>query len=95
MAESPLITELIAEARQKDIITVLTRRFGTMPPEVAARVRRVRREKQLDALIEEAAAATNLAAFERHLPPLPSREKSTRRKRAGGPEAGKSDVTGR
>ncbi len=61
MAESPLIQELLAERTQENIIRVLTRRCGAVPPEVAVRVRRVRRDKQLGALLAEAAVAADLS----------------------------------
>ena len=51
MIESPLIREIVAEVRQKDILKFLTR-FGPVPPELAAEVRSILDETILDAVVE-------------------------------------------
>jgi predicted transposase YdaD len=76
MIESPLIKELVAEARQEahqearqeDILAVLQARFGELPAELARRVRAVRSRRTLDALVRHAARCPDLDVFRKRLP---------------------------
>ena len=52
---------------REDLITVLGLRFGPMPPDVAAGVRRVHDPAEMDHLILAAANAATLAAFRQEL----------------------------
>ena len=63
MIESPLIQELVAENRQKDIIRVLARRFESVPITVEETVRRIRDERRLSSLIRSAAGCASLESF--------------------------------
>jgi hypothetical protein len=67
MSEFPLIQKFIAETMHKDIVRVLKARFGDIPEAVAARLRRIRKEERLDALLDYAAVCTDLQAFQRRL----------------------------
>jgi hypothetical protein len=63
LIESPVLKQLIAEVKQKSIIGFLTGRFGTVPPEVVAHLRRFRSKKTLNNLIRHAAQCPDLDAF--------------------------------
>jgi hypothetical protein len=71
MIESPLIKEIVAEntqkARQEDILEVLQARFGEVPKDVAERLRSIRAQKKLKALVKHAAQCPDLEAFWRRL----------------------------
>ncbi len=83
MIDSPLIRELMAEntqqIRREDIVQFLKGRFGTVPDALAARVKSVRKKKELDALILFAAQCPDLAAFEARLPVERPRQASSRK----------------
>ena len=71
MIESPLIQDMMAkntaQARHKDILQFLTRRFGPVPEGVAAAVRTIYEEPKLDQLVDLAASCATLEAFQQHL----------------------------
>ncbi len=68
MIESPLIKEIVAEKTQETILEFLQARFGTVPEQVDQRLRTVRGEKKLKALIKLAARCPDLDAFRERLP---------------------------
>jgi hypothetical protein len=63
MIESPLISELLAKRQQEDIVTVLKRRFGRVPPDLVKHLRAVVSEKKLNQLLGHAADCQGLEAF--------------------------------
>jgi len=69
--ESPLIKEIVAEntqkARQEAILEFLQARFGPVPEEISGRLRQVRAQKKLKALIKHAARSPDLESFRRQL----------------------------
>jgi len=75
MIESPLIEEYFGEelrkakreAMQKAILVVLQTRFGSVPAEIAERLRAVRALKKLNALTKHAAGCRDLEAFRKRL----------------------------
>jgi hypothetical protein len=71
MIESPLIKEIVAESKQEAmqeaILQFLQARFDSVPEDVAKRVRGVRAEKKLNALIKHAARCPDLEAFRQRL----------------------------
>ena len=77
LIESPLLKELMAEARQEgaqqgrqeSLIRVLRARFRTVSKALATQLRAIQDETQLDALIEQAAVCPSLAKFRESLPP--------------------------
>ena len=69
MIESPLIQELVAEHRHKDILRFLAARFGSVPPEIATALEGVQDEAKLDDLIDWAARCHSLDEFRTHLNP--------------------------
>jgi hypothetical protein len=62
-----------AQARQKDILQFLTRRFGPVPDELAAAVQAIYEESKLDEPVDMAASCANLETFQWHLARSPSR----------------------
>ena len=69
MIESPLIQELLAERRHKDILRVLNARLGSVPAEIATALEGVHDEAKLDDLIDWAARCHSLDEFRTHLNP--------------------------
>jgi hypothetical protein len=71
MIKSPMFQELVAEytqqARQRAILEVLEARFGPVPDEVNAAVRRTIEDAELSALVKAAASCPDLDAFRAHL----------------------------
>jgi hypothetical protein len=71
MIESPLLNEMLAKATaqglQKGILRVLARRFGPVPEDVAAVVRTVIDETNLNELTDAAVSCRTLKAFREHL----------------------------
>ena len=67
MIESPLVKELVAGARQKDLRRFLTSRFGVVPQEILNAIRAITDEARLDELIDWAAQCPDLAAFRARL----------------------------
>jgi predicted transposase YdaD len=63
MIESPLIQELVAEARHKDILKLLNKRFGEVPADLVNLVRSVVKERKLDLLFDLALDCPSLASF--------------------------------
>ncbi|HTU90171.1 MAG TPA: hypothetical protein VMF69_08870 [Gemmataceae bacterium] len=89
MIDSPLIRELVAENTQETlqqaIVRFLEGRFGTVSDALAARIKAVRKKKDLDSLVSFAGQCPDLAAFEARLPierprPASSRTPARRRK---------------
>ncbi len=70
MIESPLIREIVAEVRQKDILKFLTR-FGPVPPELAAEVRSILDETVLDAVVELSTSCPDLEHFQVEMRAIP------------------------
>jgi hypothetical protein len=72
MIESPtfqeIVDEFVAKRGQNDILRILEKRFGPVPSEVNAAVRLVTQEAALNALLDTALDAADLAAFRSHLP---------------------------
>jgi len=67
MIESPLIQEIVARARHRDITLVLEGRFGSVPPDIAIQLRTVVDEQKLDDLNRMAVHCPDLEAFRTHL----------------------------
>ena len=67
MIESPVLQELIAEARQRDILRFLGARFGAVPQEVTAALQLVQNEAKLDDLVEWASRCPSLESFRTRL----------------------------
>jgi hypothetical protein len=72
MTEPPLIKKIVAESkaqrRQEDIVEIVKDRFGKVPDALPARLRTVRGEKRLLALLKLATRCPDLEAFQAHLP---------------------------
>jgi hypothetical protein len=67
MIESPLINQIVAENTQETILTVLEARFGSVPEEIAERLRKLHGQKKLKALVKQAALCRDLGAFRKRL----------------------------
>ncbi len=67
MIESPLIKEILAERTQEDIVIVLQGRFGAVPGEVTARLRKITSEKKLNDLLAYSGQCPDLEAFRKRL----------------------------
>ncbi len=63
MIESPLIRELVAETRQRDLLGILRERFGAVPPPVEDALRSIQDEHRLDGLFVQALRARDLDSF--------------------------------
>ena len=63
MIESPLIQEIVAESRHKDILKVLAIRFGGVPAGLAAEIKEILDETVLDAVVELAVSSADLEQF--------------------------------
>ncbi len=63
LMESPLVRELVAEARQDDLLIVLHARFGVVPEPVESALRAIRNEHRLLDLIGDAARCPGLDSF--------------------------------
>jgi predicted transposase YdaD len=63
MIESPLIQEIVAEARQDNILRALELRLGAVPPEIATVLRTVFDEQKLRDLFDFAIVCPDLNAF--------------------------------
>src|SRR5207248_4329488 len=66
MIESPVLKELIADFRQKDIVKVLVTRFGVDAKALEPELKTVD-EDQIDALLELAVTCADLGAFRERL----------------------------
>jgi hypothetical protein len=71
MIESPLINKIVAESTRKNtqetILAVLKARFGAVPEGIAERLRKLRSQKKLKALVKQAALCPDLDAFRQQL----------------------------
>jgi predicted transposase YdaD len=71
MIESPVLIELLDEARrealQKAILRLLAKRFGPLPEALATQVRTVQALDRLETLIEHSAECPDLDTFRAHL----------------------------
>ena len=67
MIESPLIQELVADRRRKDILEFLQERFGSVPREIPTLLESVTKEKRLTELVRLAARCPDLKAFRERL----------------------------
>lgn len=67
MRESPLILNIVAEERRRDIVLFLEERFGALPTDLVGALQSVKRPKQLDALTKYAATCPDLEAFRSRL----------------------------
>ena len=63
MIESPLIQEIVARSNHEIILQFLEGRFGTVPADVAMRVRNISGEEKLRELARYAAQCPDLEAF--------------------------------
>jgi hypothetical protein len=67
MIESALLQEMMAkkaaETLHRSILRFLSRRFGTVPEEIAAAVRTIFDQPKLEELLDEAATCPNLNVF--------------------------------
>jgi hypothetical protein len=72
MIESPLIQEIVAERRQKDILRVLAIRFGPVPAGLAAELGEILNESVLDAIVDLAVSSTDIGQFETAMRAIPS-----------------------
>jgi hypothetical protein len=83
MIDSPLIRELVAENTQQtqheDIGLVLTERFGPLDEALMARLKSVRKKKELIELLKFAVRCADIQAFQARLPVEKPRPASTRR----------------
>jgi len=70
MIESPLIREIVAEVRHKDILKFLTR-FGPVPPELEAQVKSIFDESVLDAVVELSTSCPDLEHFQAEMRAIP------------------------
>ena len=71
MIESPLIREIVAEGRHKDILRALRARFGPVPPELEAEVKSIRDESVLHAAFDLAVSSPDLEGFGAELRAIP------------------------
>jgi hypothetical protein len=71
MIESPIIQELVAEGRHKDILRFLAVRFGPLPGASAAEIKQILDETVLDAVVELAASSPDLSHFETAMRAIP------------------------
>jgi hypothetical protein len=71
MIESPLIREIVAEGRHKDILRFLRIRFGLVPPELEAEVRSILDETVLDSAVDLAASSPDPERFQAELRAIP------------------------
>jgi hypothetical protein len=71
MIESPLIQEVIARSKHKDIIAVLKARLGVIPSDLEAKLSAVMGEEKLRELNIRAALCPDLDAFRVHLSASP------------------------
>jgi hypothetical protein len=67
MIESPLIREIVARARHRDITLVLEGRFGSVPPDIAIQLRTIIDEQKLDDLNRLTVHCPDLDAFRSYL----------------------------
>lgn len=67
LLETPLMQEILAEARHKDLIRILEARFGPVPPNVAAAIKGVWDEGKLTELITTSVLCENLEGFRKKL----------------------------
>ncbi len=67
MIESPLIDELISEARHEMLVEFLRARFGKIPVDLENRIRTVQDKDELTQMTRSAAACRDLAAFQKSL----------------------------
>lgn len=67
MIESPLVKQIVDEARQQAILQVLESRFGAVPPEIAERIRAESDEARLGELTRAAARSATLDEFAANL----------------------------
>lgn len=58
----------VIQARQRDVMVVLTRRFGAPPSAIAERVSRIDDAEQLEEILSAAATASSLEDFSQALP---------------------------
>jgi hypothetical protein len=67
MIESPLIKELVVERSHELILLTLDARFGAVPEQVSAALKKVEDVRQLDVLARWAAICPDLDAFRARL----------------------------
>ena len=64
MIESPLIQQIVAERSHKGILLLLEKRFGAVPPQIAAKLRAIVDEQRLLDLTVQAGTCPSLEAFQ-------------------------------
>jgi hypothetical protein len=69
MIESPLIQELIAQEKQKDLRIVLEARFDAVPPEIVRHIQSISDVQLLTELVRFAVQCPDLKAFRLRLQP--------------------------
>ncbi len=69
MIELPYLDDVFAEIRRRDIITVLSTRFGSDAVELANDMKNIEDEERLLELIKLAATCRTLKSFRKHLSP--------------------------
>jgi hypothetical protein len=81
MLKLPIIDEIVAEGRHKDIVRVLVVRFGPSAREIAPALKPVEEDEHLDELVDLSAACPDLASFRKRLdeivvtlPPRPAED---------------------
>lgn len=83
MIDSPLIREIVTEntqeTLQRAIVRFLEARFGALSDALAARIKSVRKNNDLDTLVSVAGQCPDLAAFEARLPVERPRAASSRK----------------
>ena len=67
MIESPVLQELLAETRHRDILRVLGARFGAVSPEIADSLRSIQDQAKLDDIVDWASRCPSLDAFRTRL----------------------------
>jgi hypothetical protein len=67
LLETPLMQEIVAEVRHKDLVRSLEARFGPVPAELVATIGAVKDEGKLDDLVTWSAQCDSLESFRKRL----------------------------
>ena len=71
MIESPLIQEIVAESRHKEILKFLAIRFGPLPAGLPAELGQILDESVLDLIVDLAASCSDIGQFETAMRAIP------------------------